>query len=148
MNISIMIAKTLVAIVAIQHLFFMWLEMFAWETVGRKFFKGNRQGDFFRQTKSIAANQGLYNGFLAAGLIWSFLISDSLWQINVMTFFSWMCSRCRDIWRLFSFTENFSRAGNTGNAGLDIFAFVMNVFSLFKEKFSCYCRMKSRGNSS
>ncbi|HRN32790.1 MAG TPA: DUF1304 domain-containing protein [Saprospiraceae bacterium] len=87
MNISIMIAKTLVAIVAIQHLFFMWLEMFAWETVGRKFFKGNRQGDFFRQTKSLAANQGLYNGFLAAGLIWSFLISDSVWQINVMTFF-------------------------------------------------------------
>ncbi len=87
MSIGIMIAKTLVAIVAIQHLFFMWLEMFAWETVGRKFFKGNRQGDFFRQTKSLAANQGLYNGFLAAGLIWSFLISDSVWQINVMTFF-------------------------------------------------------------
>ena len=81
-----MIENILVAIVAIIHLYIVWLEMFAWTTLGRKVFKTLPQ-DLFEPTKVLAANQGLYNGFLAAGLIWSFFISDLSWQINVRIFF-------------------------------------------------------------
>lgn len=81
-----MIANILVALVAIIHLFIVWLEMFAWTTRGRKVFKSFPQ-DLFEPTKTLAANQGLYNGFLAAGLIWSFFITDPVWQINVRIFF-------------------------------------------------------------
>ena len=41
----------------------------------------------FKPTKGLAANQGLYNGFLSAGLIWSFFISDPEWQKNIAVFF-------------------------------------------------------------
>lgn len=60
--------------------------MFAWTTRGRKTFK-SIPPDLFEKTKALAANQGLYNGFLAAGLIWSLLISDASWSMNVAAFF-------------------------------------------------------------
>ena len=60
--------------------------MFAWNTRGRKIFK-KFPAELFDQTKTLAANQGLYNGFLAAGLIWSFFISDPIWKVNVSIFF-------------------------------------------------------------
>jgi putative membrane protein len=41
----------------------------------------------FEKTKVLAANQGLYNGFLAAGLVWSLLITDTTWSKNVALFF-------------------------------------------------------------
>ena len=41
----------------------------------------------FEPTKSLAANQGLYNGFLAAGLIWTFIIQDPVWSTNISVFF-------------------------------------------------------------
>ena len=43
--------------------------------------------NMFEKTKSMAANQGLYNGFLAAGLIWSLIIQDEAWSKNVAMFF-------------------------------------------------------------
>ena len=61
--------------------------MFAWDTLGRKTFRGAMPDDMFTKTKSLAANQGLYNGFLAAGLIWSLLIQDTEWSKNVALFF-------------------------------------------------------------
>ncbi len=76
----------LVALVAIIHLYIVWLEMFVWTTRGRKVFKSFPK-ELFEPTKAMAANQGLYNGFLAAGLIWSFFIADPLWQMNVRLFF-------------------------------------------------------------
>ncbi|GMN06713.1 DUF1304 domain-containing protein [Croceitalea sp. MTPC5] len=79
-------AKIIIAIVAILHGYFLWLEMFAWTTRARKVFR-NFPSDLFEPTKSMAANQGLYNGFLAAGLIWSLLIKDTVWQVNVGLFF-------------------------------------------------------------
>jgi putative membrane protein len=82
-----MIAKVLIALVAFEHLYILWLEMFAWTTRGRKVFKGAMPDHLFEQTKSMAANQGLYNGFLAAGLIWSLFISDAIWSKNVAVFF-------------------------------------------------------------
>ena len=81
------IAKILVALVALEHLYILWMEMFAWETAGRKTFKGSLPDEMFRPTKGLAANQGLYNGFLAAGLIWSFFIEDVIWQKNIALFF-------------------------------------------------------------
>jgi putative membrane protein len=80
------IAHILTAIVALEHLYILWIEMFAWETVGRKTFR-TLPGALFKPTKALAANQGLYNGFLAAGLIWSFLISDAAWAENIRLFF-------------------------------------------------------------
>jgi putative membrane protein len=60
--------------------------MFAWTTKGPKVFRAFPK-DLFPKTKAMAANQGLYNGFLAAGLIWSFLIEDPIWSDNVAIFF-------------------------------------------------------------
>ena len=78
--------SVLVVIIALMHLYFLWLEMFAWTTRGRKVFK-SLSPDLFEPTKTLAANQGLYNGFLAAGLIWSLFIGDELWQDYVAVFF-------------------------------------------------------------
>ncbi|WP_257669984.1 DUF1304 domain-containing protein [Parapedobacter tibetensis] len=82
-----LIAKILVALVAIEHLYILWIEMFAWETVGKKTFKGSLPDHLFTPTKTLAANQGLYNGFLAAGLIWSLLIDDPMWSRHIAIFF-------------------------------------------------------------
>ena len=79
-------AEILIGLVAVEHIYILWLEMFAWTTQGRKTFK-SFPPDLFEKTKSLAANQGLYNGFLAAGLIWSLLIDDTAWSINVAYFF-------------------------------------------------------------
>lgn len=81
------IAAILTGIVAIEHIYILWMEMFAWETVGKKTFRRALAEDMFKPTKRLAANQGLYNGFLAAGLIWSFLIADPVWQYNIRLFF-------------------------------------------------------------
>jgi putative membrane protein len=81
------IAKILVALIAVEHLYILWLEMFAWETRGKKVFKGSLKDELFAPTKVLAANQGLYNGFLAAGLIWALLISDPVWARQVALFF-------------------------------------------------------------
>ena len=79
-------AKIITAIVALMHIFILWIEMFAWTTKARKVFKNFPQ-DLFEPTKQMAANQGLYNGFLAAGLIWSLIINDPVWSGNVAIFF-------------------------------------------------------------
>jgi putative membrane protein len=78
--------KIVIGIVALFHVYVMWLEMFAWTTKGPKTFK-NFDKELFPKTKSLAANQGLYNGFLAAGLIWSFFISNPETKFSVSLFF-------------------------------------------------------------
>ncbi|QFG54043.1 DUF1304 domain-containing protein [Chryseobacterium sp.] len=82
-----LLSEILIAIVGIEHLYILYMEMFAWETLGRKTFKGALPDDLFTPTKGLAANQGLYNGFLAAGLIWSLFIADEIWSQNVALFF-------------------------------------------------------------
>ena len=81
------LAFILIGIIAIEHLYILWLEMFAWETRGKETFKDSLDAELFKPTKNLAANQGLYNGFLAAGLIWTFFISDVYWQYNISIFF-------------------------------------------------------------
>lgn len=80
------IAKILIGIVALEHLYFLWLEMFAWTTRAKKVFKTIPE-HLFEPTKVLAANQGLYNGFLAAGLIWSLCIQEHHWAFHVAIFF-------------------------------------------------------------
>lgn len=68
------VANILVGLVALLHLYFLVLEMFLWtKPTGRRTF--GLEADFAEQTKSLAANQGLYNGFLVAGLVWG-LVDD------------------------------------------------------------------------
>lgn len=76
----------LVGAIAALHVFTLWIEMFAWETRGPKAFRSLPR-DLFPKTKAMAANQGLYNGFLAAGLMWSMVIGDPAWSVNVATCF-------------------------------------------------------------
>jgi putative membrane protein len=64
------LADIAVAVVALLHVGFMVLEMFLWDKgPGLRIF--GHSGEVARQTKVLAANQGLYNGFLAAGLFWA-----------------------------------------------------------------------------
>lgn len=79
------LALGFVALVAIEHLLILVMEMFLWTSLGAKLFK--LEADFAQQTVVLAMNQGLYNGFLAAGLIWALLIKDDKWQNNVALFF-------------------------------------------------------------
>lgn len=63
-----MIASILIALIALLHLYILVLEMWLWETPrARRTFK--LTPEFAAQTRVLAANQGLYNGFLAAGLV-------------------------------------------------------------------------------
>ena len=64
-----MIGNLLTAVVALIHVYILVLEMFFWDTPrGHKAF--GLKPEFARATRVLAANQGLYNGFLAAGLFW------------------------------------------------------------------------------
>jgi putative membrane protein len=78
----ILIANVLVALVAVLHAFFLTLEMFLWDKpLGLKVFRNTPEKAEI--TRVLAANQGLYNGFLAAGLIWG-LVSGAT---DVQVFF-------------------------------------------------------------
>lgn len=81
-----LLSQLIIGFIAVMHIYILWLEMFAWTTRGRKVFKTIAE-DQFEKTKVMAANQGLYNGFLAAGLIWSLLITNIDWSKNVAIFF-------------------------------------------------------------
>lgn len=79
-----LIADIVIAVIALLHLWFLVLEMFLWDKpAGRKAF-GTSQ-EFATQSKVLAANQGLYNGFLAAGLIWGLLLGPA--GLPVKSFF-------------------------------------------------------------
>ena len=70
-----LIANILIGIVALLHLGFLVLEMFLWDhPFGRKRF--GMTPEYSKASASLAANQGLYNGFLAAGLIWGLVSGD------------------------------------------------------------------------
>jgi len=72
----------LTGLVALLHLWFLTLEMFLWKTpLGRKTFQMTEE--FANTTSVLAANQGLYNGFLVAGLVWGMLRND----FSIIAFF-------------------------------------------------------------
>ena len=77
-----LLANVLVAIVAIEHLGFLVLEMFLWTTpVGMRTF--GLTPEFAEASEVLAANQGLYNGFLAAGLVFSLVRGRDAFAIKV-----------------------------------------------------------------
>lgn len=70
------LANVAVGLVAILHLYFLVLEMFLWNTpFGMRAF--GLTPEFAAASRSLAANQGLYNGFLAAGLVWGLLLGTA-----------------------------------------------------------------------
>jgi len=70
------LAIVITVLVILLHIYFLVLEMFLWgKPLGRKVF--GLSTEFAAQSKSLAANQGLYNGFLAAGLIWGLSLGES-----------------------------------------------------------------------
>lgn len=76
----------LVALIALQHLGFLALEMFLWtHPWGRRVF--GTKPDFAQASKGLAANQGLYNGFLVAGLVWALLAQESEMAQSLRHFF-------------------------------------------------------------
>jgi putative membrane protein len=77
-----MIANVLVGLVALIHLYIVYLEMVLWDTPrGYKAFK--LTPEFASASKVLAANQGLYNGFLAAGLIWGLYLGEAGFQVKI-----------------------------------------------------------------
>lgn len=80
-----LVASLLIGLVAAIHVYIVVLEMLLWQKpLGRKVFRTTVEQA--QQTATMAANQGLYNGFLAAGLVWSLLATAEL-QRPVATFF-------------------------------------------------------------
>ena len=78
-------SQVLTGLVAALHVYFLVLEMFLWTTpFGQKTFR--RTAAEQESTKILAANQGLYNGFLAAGLVWS-LVGSTAVALPVRVFF-------------------------------------------------------------
>ncbi len=76
----------LVAFVAIEHLYFLYLEIFMWtRPLGRRVFGLSKEDA--QTTKVLALNQGLYNGFLSAGLIWGLLHTNAVFGVQIQQFF-------------------------------------------------------------
>lgn len=80
------ISNILVGFVAVAHVGFLYLEMFLWNTPkGHKVFK--LDPSFAEQSAALASNQGLYNGFLAAGLIWALIHANAATAFELKVFF-------------------------------------------------------------
>ncbi len=77
-----MVERIFIAFVAFEHLCFLVLEMFFWDSpLGIRIF--GLTPEFAAQSATLAANQGLYNGFLAAGLIWSLVRKSDAFALRV-----------------------------------------------------------------
>lgn len=82
----ILIANLLVALVAVLHVYFLILEMFLWQKpLGLKTFRNSPEKA--ADSAVLAANQGLYNGFLAAGLAWGLLHGAPAFAFQIKVFF-------------------------------------------------------------
>jgi len=81
-EISMLFANALVGLVALLHLYFLVLEMFFWnKPLGRRVF--GTSPEFAQASAVLAANQGLYNGFLAAGLLWGLVLGPAGYGIKI-----------------------------------------------------------------
>lgn len=76
-------ASVVIVVVALLHLYFLVLEMFFWDkALGRRVFR--LSPEFATASKSLAANQGLYNGFLAAGLLYALSLGEAGTSIKIL----------------------------------------------------------------
>ena len=78
--------RVIIGLIATIHFYILWFEMFAWTSRGPEIFKSLPK-EIFEPTSAIAANQGLYNGFLAIGLVWTYFITDRIWKKKISIFF-------------------------------------------------------------
>ena len=77
-----MLANAIVALIALLHVYILVLEMFLWDKpAGLRAFR--QKQEFATATKVLAANQGLYNGFLAAGLFWGLWLGPAGFGVKV-----------------------------------------------------------------
>jgi putative membrane protein len=81
-----LVSAALVTLVALEHVYILYLEMFAWTTPRVRRIFGTTP-EFAAQSKALAANQGLYNGFLAAGLLWGVLHPNPAFGLQLQLFF-------------------------------------------------------------
>ena len=81
-----LLSRVLIAAIALLHIYIAWFEIFAWTEVGPDVFS-TFEPSLFEDTTELAANQGVYNLFLAAGLIWSLFISDPVWRFRIAVCF-------------------------------------------------------------
>lgn len=79
-------SRVFIAVVAALHVYIAYFEIFAWTTIGADVFSTFEES-FFPDTVDLAANQGVYNAFLAVGLIWSLFIADPEWRFKVAMLF-------------------------------------------------------------
>lgn len=92
------IANTLIALTGLLHIGFLVLEMFLWTgPKGRAVFR--MTAEQAEATRVLAANQGLYNGFLAAGLFWSLIQAEAAFAFQLKVFFL-VCVVVAAIWRV------------------------------------------------
>jgi putative membrane protein len=80
------LSHLLVGVVALEHLYFLYLEMFAW-TAPRTLRAFGNTKEAAEASKVLAANQGLYNGFLAAGLVWGIIHPNAVFGYQLKVFF-------------------------------------------------------------
>ena len=81
-----LVISSLILFVALQHFGFLYLEMFLWsKKAGRKIFGHSKEEG--EKTKVLAANQGLYNGFLSVGLIWGVIHPNAEFGTQISLFF-------------------------------------------------------------
>ncbi|MCP3810283.1 DUF1304 domain-containing protein [Paenibacillus sp. Lou8.1] len=81
-----LLSSILVGIVALEHVYILILEMFLW-TTPRAMRTFGTSKELAEASKSLAANQGLYNGFLAAGLVWGLFYPDTVFGRQIQLFF-------------------------------------------------------------
>ncbi|URJ47603.1 DUF1304 domain-containing protein [Paenibacillus polymyxa] len=81
-----LLSSILVGIVALEHVYILILEMFLW-TTPRAMRTFGTSKELAEASKSLAANQGLYNGFLAAGLVWGLFYPDTVIGQQIQLFF-------------------------------------------------------------
>ena len=111
------IAGLLILLVAVEHIYILIIEMFFSESkVAQRSFGLEKEFLKDERVKIMMANQGLYNGFLAMGLIWS-IFETGAFQVQLAIFFSVMCCMCGNIWCCNSFIQNSSYAGSSCNSG-------------------------------
>lgn len=80
------ITSFLILFIALEHFGFLYLEMFLWsKKAGRKIFSHSKEDA--EKTKVLAANQGLYNGFIAIGLVWGFFHPNQDFGSQIILFF-------------------------------------------------------------
>lgn len=79
-------ARILTALVGVLHLYILVLEMFLWQTE-RGYAAFGTTPEFAEMTATFAANQGLYNGFLAAGLLWGAFHKNPAFAVQIRLFF-------------------------------------------------------------